>query len=111
MKIFKKKDDQIWKDISFCVFDTPSINGTYEHRQRVLQEMDFPPHVQIIESSQCTGKEHLKRVFDRIINEGGEGVILRNARSMYEHGRSPNFCKLKVRVQLLFLLTICIEPQ
>lgn len=32
----------------------------------------------------------------QIINEGGEGIILQMASSLYEHGRSHSLIKIKV---------------
>jgi len=39
--------------------------------------------------------QHLQQFLQGIIEQGGEGIILRNPSSLYEHGRSRAFLKLK----------------
>jgi ATP-dependent DNA ligase len=41
------------------------------------------------------GKEHLKEFFDSITKKGGEGVMLREAASLYKGGRSTSMRKYK----------------
>lgn len=42
------------------------------------------------------GNAHLIKMVQLIIEEEGEGAIIRKARSLYEHGRSSSLLKLKV---------------
>jgi DNA ligase-1 len=42
-----------------------------------------------------TGPDHLKEYFDGIIAKGGEGVMLREPKSMYKAGRSHSLRKYK----------------
>lgn len=44
----------------------------------------------------CTNQIHLTKALQQIINDEGEGVILRKPNSEYEHGRSTALLKLKV---------------
>ena len=50
--------------------------------------------------------EHLKFVLQSVIDDGGEGAILRKVGSLFEHGRSTSLIKLKVfpPLSLLFFL-------
>jgi hypothetical protein len=41
---------------------------------------------------------HLSSTVQGIIEDGGEGVILRKIGSIYEHGRSPSLLKIKVSI-------------
>jgi ATP-dependent DNA ligase len=43
-----------------------------------------------------TRKQHVNNMSHQIIKDGGEGVILRQPASEYEHGRSAFLIKLKV---------------
>ena len=53
----------------------------------------------------------LKMAVECIIDNGGEGVILRQAGSLYESGRSPFLIKLKVSpfilLPFMFFTLIC----
>ena len=40
--------------------------------------------------------EHLEKVFQDIVDEGGEGIILRDPVAPYEPGRSNSYLKHKV---------------
>jgi ATP-dependent DNA ligase len=42
-------------------------------------------------------------IVQEVIEDEGEGVIMRKVGSMYEHGRSPNLIKLKVSFIILFV--------
>ena len=44
----------------------------------------------------CKHTVHLRKLTEAVIDEGGEGVILRQVRSLYIPGRSPFLIKLKV---------------
>jgi ATP-dependent DNA ligase len=44
----------------------------------------------------CKGREHLNKTAQELIDEGGEGVIMRVVGSHYLPGRNPALVKLKV---------------
>lgn len=50
----------------------------------------------------CKGREHLSKTAQEIIDEGGEGVIMRAVESLYLPGRNPALIKLKVRSLVQF---------
>ena len=49
-------------------------------------------------------------VVDEIIDDEGEGVILRHIKSLYSSGRSPFLVKLKVSSRLLTSLSFAPLP-
>lgn len=56
----------------------------------------------------CKSSTHLNQFTAGIIDETGEGVILRKRASLYEHGRSPNLVKLKVTYYYSnFIIIVC----
>jgi ATP-dependent DNA ligase len=44
----------------------------------------------------CTNYNLIQTTTEQLIQDGGEGVILRKAESFYQHGRSPFLMKIKV---------------
>ena len=74
----------------------PNINVS-KQRIHFLKEMknSFPSFINIVETTICKGKDHLKQHFNSIITKGGEGVMLRNPQSLYIAGRSENMKKYK----------------
>jgi len=48
----------------------------------------------------CRGTHHFEAFFQDILDQGGEGIILRDPQSPYEPGRSKGFLKHKVSAPL-----------
>lgn len=44
----------------------------------------------------CQGVQHLNEFFQDIVDNGGEGIILRDPSSPFQSGRSAGFLKHKV---------------
>eukprot|EP00026_Physarum_polycephalum_P002684 Phypoly_transcript_02692.p1 GENE.Phypoly_transcript_02692~~Phypoly_transcript_02692.p1 ORF type:complete len:862 (+),score=102.64 Phypoly_transcript_02692:87-2672(+) len=86
-----------WNAFKYMVFDCPVREGTYEERYSFLQTRIPTNHqfVFLAPKITCTGRDHLQEFTKNILAEGGEGVILRNPKSAYEHGRSKNILKFK----------------
>jgi DNA ligase-1 len=49
----------------------------------------------VVDLGLTIGMSHLKEYFDGIVAKGGEGVVLREPRSVYKAGRSPSLRKFK----------------
>lgn len=63
-------------------------------------------HANIVASRMlCSSKETLVKKLESIINEGGEGLIVRKPKSLYESGRSINLLKLKVSRKCIQIVT------
>jgi len=48
----------------------------------------------------CRDKSHLEKFFQDVIDQGGEGVILRDPKALLQPGRSASYLKHKVRALL-----------
>lgn len=44
----------------------------------------------------CNSSKKLSMSISNILEDGGEGIILRKPNSLYEHGKSQQLIKLKV---------------
>ena len=53
-------------------------------------------YVELAPKVDCKNENHLDQVFQNIIDEGGEGIILRDPQAPYEAGRSRGYLKHKV---------------
>jgi DNA ligase-1 len=58
--------------------------------------------VKVAPKEVCKGMNHMQQFLQDIIDEGGEGIILRDPLSPYQSGRSPGFLKHKV----VFVLSV-----
>ena len=60
--------------------------------------------IEVAQMQVCEDVEHLERVFQDILNKGGEGIILRDPACMYTGGRSHGYLKHKVGV----IFVVCV---
>lgn len=84
-----------WSALSFRVFDMPQDRVVFEDRIAALARLELPDFIRPVEHVVCTGVSHLREFFNGIVAAGGEGVMLRAARSRYDDFRSPRLLKLK----------------
>ena len=49
----------------------------------------------MIEHTKVKSKEKLLRDLDNVLTKGGEGLMIRQPKSQYEHGRSHTLLKIK----------------
>jgi DNA ligase-1 len=90
--------EKAWADVAFVVFDAPAEDGPFEARARALDALVAAlnvPHLRAVEHVQCTGVAHLDAMLARVIEDGGEGLMLRKAGSRYVGRRSPTLLKVK----------------
>lgn len=98
VSIVRRQDhNEDWREITFRVFDAPLVEGAFEVRDRAYRdrEVGLPEHIQRVAQTKCRGPEHLESLMEDILTKGGEGLMAREPRSSYEHGRSHTLLKLK----------------
>jgi len=99
VSIVRRQDQSdLWRAIRFCIFDAPGEEGGFESRLNVVRliiEMNEPPYAVAHPHTRCDGAEHLSAELDRILDMGGEGLMLRRPRSAYVFGRSDSLLKVK----------------
>jgi DNA ligase-1 len=89
--------DERWKQVRYMVFDAPQAKGLFEQRMQFLratisEENHF---VTMVTQERCQGAAQLLAQRDRVVREGGEGLMLRQPQSAYEARRSPTLLKVK----------------
>lgn len=98
-------NSSLWKSVSYNVFDVPNacedfkLNPcTLETRLRILKqylEKNHNPYIKIIPQIPIKNSSHLEKFYNNIIQNKGEGVVIRKNLSLYEKGRSKEAMKLK----------------
>ena len=87
-----------WKEIRYLVFDAPRLEKGFEQRLEFVREVvqaNKPPYALTHEHELCKGLEHLRSELARLEGLGGEGLMMRQAGSRYESGRSATLLKVK----------------
>jgi DNA ligase-1 len=105
-RVLVSKDDISWKNIMFQVFDLPDSKDDFEMRMRRLDELVLPHHAQKVHRIICTGKDHLQECLEKILEEGGEGLMLNKPDAIYVANRT----KVLMKVKVSFLILLIIRP-
>lgn len=107
------------KDIVFKVFDIDG-DGTFEERLKIIQsinslELRRYTHVvgttKIMTDDKVKFEETLMFLYNMYIDEGYEGLMLRNPASEYKHTRSRDLLKLKPEESGIFRISGFIEQE
>lgn len=87
-----------WNEILYIVFDAPAIEKPFEERMQYLKETFAacqPTYGAVAKHHICTGPDSLQQELARVESLGGEGLMLRQPRSLYASGRSATLLKVK----------------
>lgn len=94
-------DDKLWRKVGYVVFDLPASKEIFEVRQKAMQMMcrnqssQIADHVWVLTHKECGGIDHLREELERVEDLDGEGMMLRQPRSLYEPNRSSTLLKVK----------------
>jgi len=80
--------------VTFMVFDLIS-DDVFETRYEALNALKMPSWCKVVKHSRCNSFTHLESFERKILAAGGEGVMLRERKSKYIHGRSNSLLKVK----------------
>lgn len=78
-----------WRGIRFVVFDL-RIEGPYIKRYQQIQRM-FPDYC----IQEAINKEDVDTILDRTVDDGGEGLVVRDPLGWYMRGRTRGVVKVK----------------
>jgi DNA ligase-1 len=91
-------DDDEWRRVRFMVFDLPDGEGDFSRRlqdlQRLFAEIDSP-YIQLVRQERVTDHRQLMQRLARMVEAGGEGLMLHRAGAAYRGGRSDDLLKVK----------------
>tara|TARA_B100001094_G_scaffold71136_1_gene67507 strand:+ start:419 stop:2323 length:1905 start_codon:yes stop_codon:yes gene_type:complete len=108
--------DEDWAGhIKYIVYDLPGHGGTFKERLEELKKIVEESRIKwnkirkvmpepyrsiecplvMAEQTTIKSEEHLQEIFKEMVNQGCEGVIIKDPSSMYEDGRSNYMLKVK----------------
>ena len=91
-----KKYNDLTSKLEFHIFDLPLYPGTYEKRLQAMFNIPDEKFVKIVPTSIVQSHESLNFFHDQYVEDGYEGLVVRNASGMYVHNeRSNDVFKLK----------------
>lgn len=92
------KPHEGWRQLSYRVFDMPATAGGFAQRLQRMQETitaSQNPHLKIVRQWKVDSTEELQQQLQDIVQQGGEGLMLRHKDAPYRGGRSDDLIKLK----------------
>ncbi len=87
-----------WRQIKLMVFDLPADDRIFDRRlaaMRKLIEAANSPYLAVIEQYRLVDHRALMKELDRVVAQGGEGLMLHRGGSLYVSGRSDDLLKVK----------------
>ncbi|MBS3910417.1 MAG: DNA ligase [Hydrogenophaga sp.] len=91
-------DNESWRAIRFMVFDLPAHTGTFTQRISGYQQLVgqvAQPWVQAVQQEQVSTHAELMKRLDRMVRDGGEGLMLHRGDALYRAVRSDDLLKVK----------------
>jgi ATP-dependent DNA ligase len=85
-----------YEEMEFWIFDLkiPQVSQT-ERMLKLTEYKNLPPNIKIAPFWVCQTLAEIKFVYDRLIDEGYEGIIIRHFDNLYETKRSTMMMKFK----------------
>ena len=93
-----EESERIVKFYVYDMFIPSKPDLPYNQRKGIIDNtiiIDYPKYLQKVEDYEISSQKELDELFDSVIEDGGEGLILRKKDSLYECKRSKNLLKLK----------------
>ncbi len=84
-----------WRQVRFAVFDAPEVPGDLEARQAFLKQLPLPEQAFRVPQQRVADEATLQEELERVVQSGGEGLVLRRPHSLYVSGRSSDWLKVK----------------
>ena len=92
----KNVDDPRIREVHFHIYDIVSPKGYAERRQFILDNQHlFPATFEIVKTEEATTVDDFKTKFTEYVQEGYEGIMLRNKKGAYVNNRSHDLQKYK----------------
>ncbi|WP_417515543.1 DNA ligase [Marinobacter sp.] len=90
-------EDSEWRGIRFHAFDFPGpgpFHDRYAKLRAVVEKADTP-YLTLVEQKPASSHAALMARLDKMVAEGGEGLMLKRRDSRYKAGRSDDLLKVK----------------
>jgi DNA ligase-1 len=98
--IISKKipEDKEWKKVYLMLFDMPKHQGSFLQRfeqMKKIVEKSQSKYLKVIDQQEISSQEELMKKLNKIVKNGGEGLMLHRKNSLYKATRNNDILKLK----------------
>ena len=94
----RQNPDSRWKNIAYHVFEVPNQKGGLLERMSILKtylNSHSNSYIKSIEQIKILSNGMVSRELKRILDLGGEGLVVRNPKAVYKTGRLNDALKVK----------------
>jgi DNA ligase 1 len=91
-------DDTAWRSVRYMLFELPDAPGSFSQRieqMRAIVAAAEIPWLQAIEQFRVADRGALRQRLEKVLKQGGEGLMLHRADALYVTGRGDVLLKLK----------------
>ncbi len=91
-------NEQDWQKIHLMLFDMPKHSGTFIQRlerMKIIVKNSNSKSLKVIEQEKFIDQKTLMKQLNDIVKNGGEGLMLHRADSLYKSARNNDLLKLK----------------
>lgn len=96
--VLQHKGHPGWLELKYAIFDVPDVAGGFRVRLQKAQSWigrHHPPYAFLIPQMPVKNAAHLSHHLDKVVEHGGEGLIVRDPEGKYIPGRSATLLKVK----------------
>ena len=90
--------DQEWRSVSYCVFDLPGMEASFDQRIEAMNRLIANPgtaNLRVVKQFKVDTHDALMQSLQHYVALGAEGLMLHRGASYYRAGRSDDLLKLK----------------
>ena len=94
----QKSDPDAWREVKYMVYDLPEMVAPFHERYWLLKTLvaeQGTPWLKALTQKKLSSETQLKEQLQQIVAAGGEGLMLRHGRALYQVKRSQDLLKLK----------------
>lgn len=96
---------QVWDLYSLDTAYNNARSAPYAKRFEKLKSLQFERNIAVIESTVVNNLNEARAVYKKYVDEGLEGIILKNMNSLWENKRSKNQVKFKEEITIDMKIT------
>ncbi|MGB0467928.1 MAG: DNA ligase [Pontibacterium sp.] len=94
----RQADEARWRQVNYMLFDLPGHKGAFTERLKTLESVVAEVNkswVQLIPQQRITSEQALMSRLDKVVQGGGEGLMLHRGEALYHAARTHDLLKLK----------------
>lgn len=96
--VLQQQEHAGWLDLKYAIFDVPEVQENFRFRLKEAEKWiarHHPQYMFMIPQISVEDTAHLSHQLDKVVEQGGEGLIVRDPEGGYIRGRSSAILKVK----------------